>query len=68
MVSAGRQQVIKIDYEAEYQTLYEDIARLIFDEEGLLELLTDAGLGHSQNTLLPSWVPDWSYADRTPTL
>jgi hypothetical protein len=68
MVSAGRQQVIKIDYEAEYQTLYEDIARLILDEEGLLGLLTDAGLGHSQNTLLPSWVPDWSYADRTPTL
>jgi hypothetical protein len=44
------------------------VARLVLAEEGLLGLLTDAGLGHSQNTLLPSWVPNCSHAERLPTL
>lgn len=56
------ERVIRIDYNQPFEIIYENVARVILQEESSLVLLTRAGTGRRDifTVSLPSWVPDWS--------
>ena len=65
----GGKREIQVDYDLPFQIIYEEVARLILDEEESLNILADAGCGKSRRSQhLPSWVPDWSSSPDEPLL